>query len=81
MHIDNEIVALTAEVRPQKADIQALKTIISALVEQLRDIQGHLNLDAAEVYALKQLNGADSQSPVAPNPILIARFFSDARRR
>lgn len=80
MRIDSEVVALAAEVRSQEADIQALNTIISGLVEQLREVQGHLKLDAAEVYALKQLNGAHSTSPVAPNPVLIARFFSDARR-
>lgn len=80
MRNESEVAALAVEVRPQDADIQALKTIIFGLVEQLREIQGHLNLDAAEVYALKQLNGADSTSPIAPNPVLIARFFSDARR-
>lgn len=64
------------------ADIQALKTIISGLLEQLKESQGNLNLDTAEIHALMLMRKAAGEFPaIFPNPILIAQFFTDARRR
>lgn len=80
MKVESQAGVFSVDILPTKADVQALKIIISGLAEQIMEIQGHLNLDSAELHALKQMNNAASPSEVQPNPVLVAQFFTNARR-
>lgn len=80
MKTESQVTLLLDEMQAD-ADIQALKIIISGLVAQIVNSQGHPSLDIAELHALRRMNNADTASGAEPNPILIARFFANARRK
>ncbi|TLP72475.1 hypothetical protein FEA48_19585 [Pseudomonas nitroreducens] len=79
MEIESQVGALPMEQLSGNADIKALNIIISGLVAQIVEGQGHSNLDIAELHALRKLSKADTTAGTAPNPMLIARFFANAR--
>ncbi|MFR0690257.1 hypothetical protein ACLUTX_12730 [Enterobacterales bacterium AE_CKDN230030158-1A_HGKHYDSX7] len=80
MNTDVRIKKLSEENQSKAADIQALNVIINGLLQQIRESQGALNLDAAELRALTLMREADDTSDATPNPVLVAQFFTNARR-
>ncbi|MCP1622850.1 hypothetical protein [Pseudomonas nitroreducens] len=80
MKIESQLGMLSMDPLPTEADLQAINIIISGLLEQIMEVQGNLNLDTAELSSLVRMNNGEATSAPAPNPVLIAKFFSNARR-